>query len=275
MTCSRRRPSSRRWSAAQWQPSLDRAPRAAWRGGRPRRYGARRHGRDSPMRASTDRAWFRLAPAQAARRGASRRGRATRARRRNAQIPCLCADAAVRRSTAATRLPAGGSSPTHDGAGRWRVPRKRTCAVQPPRLRDLWWPAPRRVGMARDVWCETRGMADLDSRGWSPRLPRLPRHAQAAARQRAAGSSARGWLLLPRRLRHAQRPAYDAILKIGIGNLILAGADAPAHRNPRLVHGLGIARNEWVPPVEVASLGQKAIGATGRQPYDSLDISGG
>src|SRR5215813_1175474 len=124
-------------------------------------------------------------------------------------------------------------------------------------------------------WCETRGMADLDSRGWSPRSPRLPRHAQAAARQRAAGSSARGLLLLLRRLRHAQRPAYDVILKIGVGDLILAGADAPAHRNPRLVHGLGIARNEWVPPVEVASLGQKAIGATGRQPYDSLDISGG
>jgi hypothetical protein len=66
-------------------------------------------------------------------------------------MPCLCADAAVRHSTAATRLPADASSPAHDGATRCRVPRKRTRAVQPPRMRDLRRQVPRRAGMARDV----------------------------------------------------------------------------------------------------------------------------
>src|SRR5215470_1989188 len=89
----------------------------------------------------------------------------------------------------------------------------------------------------------------------------------------SADSSARG--RLPRGLRHARRPAHDAALEIVVRDLVLARADAPAHRDPGLVHGLGVARNEWVPPVEVASLGQKAIGATRRQPHDSFYISGG
>src|SRR5215470_11108482 len=164
------------------------------------------------------------------------------------------------------------SSPAHDGATRCRVPGKKTRAVQPPRLRDLWRPLPRQAGVARAVGLRLVEWR-ISTRAAVPAIAAFA--ALAATRQRAADSSARGLLLLPRRLRHAQRPAYDAILKVGVGHLIFARADAPAHRNPRLVHGLGIARNEWMPPVEVASLGQKAIRATGRQPYDSLDISGG
>jgi len=71
------------------------------------------------------------------------------------------------------------------------------------------------------------------------------------------------------------RGAHHAVLEIGVRDLILARADAPAHRDPGLMHGLGVARNERVPPVEIASVGQKAIGATRRQPYDSVYISGG
>src|SRR6516162_2011592 len=92
-------------------------------------------------------------------------------------------------------------------------------------------------------------------------------------REPVGDSSARG--RLPRGLRHARRPAHDAALEIVVRDLVLARADASAHRYPRLVHGLGVARNEWVPPVEVASLGQKAIGAAWRQPHDSVYISGG
>src|SRR5262249_13419521 len=88
-----------------------------------------------------------------------------------------------------------------------------------------------------------------------------------------ADSSARPWL--PRRLRHAKRPAHNTALEIVVRDLVLARADAPAHRDPGLMHGLGVTRNERVPPVEIASVGQKAIGATRRQPYDSVYISGG
>src|SRR6266446_7168649 len=114
-------------------------------------------------------------------------------------------------------------------------------------------------------------MADLDlARRSSPRL--CAAHAREQHASTSADSSARG--RLPCGLRHARRPAHDAALEIVVRDLVLARADAPAHRDSRLVHGLGVARNEWVPPVEVASLGQKAIGAARRQPYDSVYISG-
>src|SRR5262245_34477706 len=114
--------------------------------------------------------------------------------------------------------------------------------------------------MACDVGVTRVEMADLD-------------RATDRRSSTSADSSARRWL--PRRLRHPQRPAHDAVLKIGVRDLILARADAPAHRDPGLMHGLGVARNERVPPVEIASVGQKAIGTTRRQPYDSVYISGG
>src|SRR5262245_39696871 len=174
-------------------------------------------------------------------------------------MPCLCADAAVRHSTAATRLPADASSPARHAAafrakGHARCNRQgcATCGG--------------RAGIARDFGLRLVEWR-ISTRAVVPAIATLAAArtgSSTAACRRFADSSARGLLVLPRRLRHAQRPAYDAILKIGVGHLVFARADAPAHRNPRLMHGLGIARDEWVPPVEVASLGQKAIGATGR-----------
>src|SRR5262245_6270901 len=128
-----------------------------------------------------------------------------------------------------------------------------------------------RKGMACDV-SVTRRNAQL-----TVAIAMLGRGTHKTATQQhgstCADSSARG--RLPRRLRHAQRPIHDAVLKIVVRDFVLARADAPAHRDPGLVNGFGIARNERVPPVEIASLGQKAIGAARRQPYDSLYVSRG
>src|SRR5262249_34900668 len=77
------------------------------------------------------------------------------------------------------------------------------------------------------------------------------------------------------RLRDARRPAHATALEPLVFALVLGRAAARAHRDPGLVDGLGVSRNERVPPIKIAPVGQKAVGAARRQPHDSIDVSGG
>src|SRR5262249_10479543 len=85
-------------------------------------------------------------------------------------------------------------------------------------------------------------------------------------------SAARG---SPGSLRHARRPAYDAILQLFVSDFVLAGTDAAAHRNPGLVHRFRIAGNQRMPPVKIAPFGEQAIRAGRRQPDNAPDIARG
>src|SRR5262245_54461468 len=170
-----------------------------------------------------------------------------RARSRVAKAPCI--DARMLQLVAALR---------------------RRAIASDDRRNSLPVPGPQRHGVR--CRCDARRNAQL-----TVAIAMLGRGTHKTATQQhgstCADSSARG--RLPRRLRHAQRPIHDAVLELLVRYFVFARADGPAHRDPGLVNGFGIARNEWVPPVEIASLGQKAIGAARRQPYDSLYVSRG
>ena len=77
------------------------------------------------------------------------------------------------------------------------------------------------------------------------------------------------------RFGHARRPADDAILEVFVFDFVFASADAAAHRNARLVHGLRIAGNQRMPPVQIAPFGEQTIGTGGRQPNNAPDIARG
>src|SRR5437868_6824027 len=59
-------------------------------------------------------------------------------------------------------------------------------------------------------------------------------------------------LLPPRAVRQQRGPLHDVVLEILIGNLILGALHPAAHRNPGFMHGVGVTRNQRVPPVEIA-----------------------
>ena len=75
-----------------------------------------------------------------------------------------------------------------------------------------------------------------------------------------------------RRLRQFQRPAHDVVFEILVGHVLLSRADPAAHRDAGRMHGLGIARDQRMPPIKVPALGQEHIGAGRRQPGDVFQI---
>src|SRR5689334_14845003 len=50
---------------------------------------------------------------------------------------------------------------------------------------------------------------------------------------------------------------------------------AAADRDARLVHGLGIARDQRMPPIQVATLRHQPVAAGLRQPVEAADVAGG
>src|ERR1700722_17395640 len=75
-----------------------------------------------------------------------------------------------------------------------------------------------------------------------------------------------------RALRQPDRPAHDVVLQLVVGHVGLAALQAAAHRDAGAVHGLGIARHQRVPPIEILALFDKPIGAARRQPAELRDI---
>jgi len=78
-----------------------------------------------------------------------------------------------------------------------------------------------------------------------------------------------------RALAPASRPIDDAVFERFVGHVVFGIAHASAHRDARLVHGVGIARDERMPPVKVLALVELAVGAGGRQPFDLVHHLGG
>src|SRR5262245_51679980 len=62
--------------------------------------------------------------------------------------------------------------------------------------------------------------------------------------------------------RQPHRPAHDAILEVLVGHLVLAGPDLAAHRHTGRMHGVRVARDQRMPPIEIMAIGHQAI-ATG------------
>src|SRR5882672_4905283 len=71
------------------------------------------------------------------------------------------------------------------------------------------------------------------------------------------------------------RPAYDAVLEILVGDLVLAGPDLAAHRHAGRMHRVGVARDQRMPPIEIMPIGHQAIAAGRRQPDYSIDVARG
>src|SRR5262245_60659524 len=69
--------------------------------------------------------------------------------------------------------------------------------------------------------------------------------------------------------RNAIDPMDDVILEFP---RLVFGNDAAAHRDSRLVHGVGIARHERMPPIKLASLVNQSIGASRRQPRNLTNV---
>src|SRR5262249_52775919 len=69
-------------------------------------------------------------------------------------------------------------------------------------------------------------------------------------------------------------PTHDAILEVFVGNLVLSSTNLAAHGHAGRMHGVGVARDQWMPPIEVVSVGHQAIAAGRRQPDDPVDIAG-
>src|SRR6266545_3089371 len=73
-------------------------------------------------------------------------------------------------------------------------------------------------------------------------------------------------LLQPRPVRQQCRPLHDVVLQILIGDLVLGTLHPPAHGNSGFMHGIGVAGNQRVPPVEVTPLRDQFVAAARRQP---------
>ena len=62
------------------------------------------------------------------------------------------------------------------------------------------------------------------------------------------------------------------VFEVFVRNLVLGAEHSVAHRNPGFMHGIGITRNQRVPPVEIASLSHQFVAATRRQPVQGADV---
>src|SRR5262249_41160751 len=70
-------------------------------------------------------------------------------------------------------------------------------------------------------------------------------------------------------------PGHNAVLELLFVDVILACADPSAHGDAGLVDCLRIAGDQWMPPVEIVTICEAAVGAGGRKPDDSIDVPGG
>ena len=112
-----------------------------------------------------------------------------------------------------------------------------------------------------DHWRDTlevRGIETWDSISYPPNAPLTSR-----PDWRKAGADAE-----PAKLSEA------TLDRFGFAHALLASGPA-ARRDPGMVHHLGIAAHEGVPPGEVAALGQAPVGAGLRQPPDLAQVAGG
>src|SRR4051812_30563206 len=75
-------------------------------------------------------------------------------------------------------------------------------------------------------------------------------------------------LLQPRPFRQVRRPLHDVIFEIGIRDLAFRSLYPPAHGNAGFMNRIGIARNQRMPPVEIAAFGHELIAAARRQPVE-------
>src|ERR1700686_595131 len=67
-------------------------------------------------------------------------------------------------------------------------------------------------------------------------------------------------------LRQMRGPLHDVIFEVGVRDLVLRSLHPPAHGNPGLVNGVGIARNKRMPPIEIAALGYDLLAAIWLEP---------
>ena len=65
---------------------------------------------------------------------------------------------------------------------------------------------------------------------------------------------------------------HNVVFEVGIGDLVLGALHPAAHGNAGFMHGVGITRDQRVPPIEIASLGNQLVAAAWRQPVQGADI---
>jgi len=124
----------------------------------------------------------------------------------------------------------GAQSPATTGATRCCVADQEDMGGALAKIAGRPWGGRRRggKGMACDVGVTRRkwpiSISHAVRRNRHACARRMPEKQHASM---SADSSGRG--RLPRGLRHARRPAHDAVLKIVVRDLVLARADAPAH----------------------------------------------
>ena len=71
------------------------------------------------------------------------------------------------------------------------------------------------------------------------------------------------------------RPADDKILQPLVRHVLLARRDAAAHRDAGRVHGVRVAGDQRVPPVQIPPLGHQPIAAGRRQPGEPAHVARG
>ena len=64
------------------------------------------------------------------------------------------------------------------------------------------------------------------------------------------------------------------VFQLVIRHVELGRAYTPAHRDPGGVYGLGIAGDQWMPPIQIVPLGQQRIGAGRRKPFNLFEVFG-
>ena len=69
-----------------------------------------------------------------------------------------------------------------------------------------------------------------------------------------------------------RRPLHDVIFEVGIRDLVFRSLYPPAHGNTGFMNRIGIARNQGMPPVEIAAFGHKLVAAARRQPIEGADV---
>src|SRR2546425_9966635 len=83
-----------------------------------------------------------------------------------------------------------------------------------------------------------------------------------------------GPLLPPRAVRPQRGPLHDVVLELFVRDFVLGALNPAAHRNPGFMHGVGVPRNQRVPPVEITPLRDQFVAATRRQPVQGADVLG-
>src|SRR5215510_3782932 len=69
-------------------------------------------------------------------------------------------------------------------------------------------------------------------------------------------------------------PLHNVVLQIVVGNLAFRALHAPTHGDASFMHGVGIARDQRMPPIEIAAFGDETIATARRQPAEGSHIFG-